>query len=186
MAAHGGGSLMQTSPRTRSIPLRTEQIILFRISGQLFGVSSAAIQEVRSSDSLSGSSSEIFADGLNKVRQITKRGDATVYVVDGARHFGLQSTSGALVFVLRNTRTALLVDSIEKMTTMTRLQALPKAFRREERSWYRGVTALDQTVVPIVHPDGFLTPQELSELDASIAEKEFHFADSVEGTNSRQ
>jgi chemotaxis signal transduction protein len=177
---------MQTSPRPKSISPRTEQIILFRISGQLFGVSSAAIQEVRSSDSLSGSSSEIFADRLNKVRQVAKRGETTIYVVDGARHFGLQSTSGALVFVLRNTRTALLVDSIEKMTTMTRLQVMPKAFRHEERNWYRGLTALDQTVVPIIHPEGFLTPQDLTELDAAIAEKEFHFTDSAEGTKLPQ
>ena len=33
---------------------RTEQIILFRISGQPFAVSSASVQEVRSVDSLSG------------------------------------------------------------------------------------------------------------------------------------
>ncbi len=33
---------------------RTEQIILFRISGQPFALSSASVQEVRSVDSLSG------------------------------------------------------------------------------------------------------------------------------------
>jgi len=57
--------------------------------------------------------------------------------------------------VLRKTRTALLIDGIEKMTTMTRLQALPLSFCHEERQWYRGLTALDQTVVPVVHPEGF-------------------------------
>ncbi len=164
---------MQTAHRAKSIPLRTEQIILFWISGQLFGVSSAAVQEVRSSDSLPGLSNQLVMEGLDKVRQITKRGETTLYVVDGARHFGLPNSSGLLVFVLRNTRTALLVDGIEKMTAMTRLQALPKAFRREERSWYRGLTALDQTVVPIIQPEGFLSPQELAQLDASVAEKAF-------------
>jgi len=177
---------MQTAHRAKSVPVRTEQIILFWISGQLFGVSSSAIQEVRSSDSLSGPSGEIFADALNKVRQITKRGDTTVYVVDGARHFGLQSTSGALVFVLRDTRTALLVDGIERMTTMTRLQALPKAFRSDERKWYRGLTALDQTVVPIIHPEGFLTPEEIAELDLSVAAKKLHLSDSSEETKFLQ
>jgi chemotaxis signal transduction protein len=177
---------MQTSSKEKAAPLRTEQIILFRISGQLFGVSSAAVQEVKSSDSLSGSLREIFSEGLNKVRQITKRGDTTVYVIDGARHFGLQSTSGAMVFVLRNTRTALLVDGIEKMTTMTRLQALPKAFRNEERRWYRGLTALDQTVVPIIHPEGFLTRAEIAELDASAAAKALNLLDSGEGSKFLQ
>ncbi len=36
-------------------PVRTEQIILFRVSGQLFAVSSASVQEVRGVDSLAGS-----------------------------------------------------------------------------------------------------------------------------------
>ena len=40
-------------------PVRSEQIILFRISGQLFAVSSASVQEVRSVDTLAGSAREI-------------------------------------------------------------------------------------------------------------------------------
>jgi hypothetical protein len=54
------------------------------------------------------------------------------------------------------------------MTTMTRLQALPQAFCHEEREWYRGLTTLDQSVVPVVKPEGFLTAQEIALLDASL------------------
>src|SRR5437879_3853736 len=86
-------------------------------------------------------------------------------------HFGLHAAEGTLLFVLRKTRTALLIDGIEKMTGMTRLQALPLAFCHEERDWYRGLTALDQTVEPVVKPDGFLTPGELVLLDASLAQE---------------
>src|SRR5205085_6526174 len=75
---------------------------------------------------------------------------------------------GILAFVLRNTRTALLVDSIERMTAMTRLQALPLSFCHEERQWYRGLTALDQTVVPVVRPEGFLSDEELRMLDRAL------------------
>jgi chemotaxis signal transduction protein len=145
--------------------VRTEQIILFRVSGLLFAVSSGSVQEVRSVDSLAGSATEISAPGLKKVRHIVRRGDKSLYVVNGALHFGLPLTSGQLVFVLRNTRTALLVDGIEKMTTMTRLQALPQAFCQEERNWYRGLTALDQNVVPVVRPEGFLNAEEMTLLD---------------------
>ena len=53
------------------------------------------------------------------------------------------------------------------MTTMTRLQALPQAFCNEERTWYRGVTALDQNVVPVVNPEGFLSSEELALLELS-------------------
>jgi chemotaxis signal transduction protein len=148
--------------------VRSEQIILFRISDQLFAVSSSSVQEVRGADSLAGRAREINAPGLRKVHQFMRRSDKTLFIVDGAAHFGLPASRGTLVFVLRNTRTALVIDSIEKMTTMTRLQALPLSFCHEERQWYRGLTALDQTVVPVVHPEGFLSREELTLLDAAL------------------
>jgi chemotaxis signal transduction protein len=148
--------------------VRSEQIILFRISDQLFAVSSSSVQEVRSTDSLAGGAREIDAPGLQKVHRFMRRGDKTFFIVNGAAHFGLPPSRGTLVFVLCNTRTALVVDSIEKMTTMTRLQALPLSFCHEERQWYRGLTALDQTVVPVVHPGGFLSSEELMLLDAAL------------------
>jgi chemotaxis signal transduction protein len=159
---------MQLPAPQAAAAVRTEQIILFRVSGQLFAVSSGSVQEVRSVDSLAGSATEITAPGLKKVRHIVRRGDKSLFVVNGALHFGLPLTSGQLVFVLRSTRTALLVDGIEKMTTMTRLQALPQAFCREERNWYRGVTALDQNVVPVIKPEGFLTSEEIALLDEAV------------------
>jgi chemotaxis signal transduction protein len=149
-------------------PVRSEQIILFRVSGQLFAVSSASVQEVRSVDSLAGAAAEIASPALKKVKHIVRRGDKSLYVVNGAMHFGLPLTPGSLVFILRRTRTALLIDGIDKMSAMTMLQALPQAFCHEERQWYRGLTALDQTVVPVVNPEGFLTAEELVLLDASI------------------
>jgi chemotaxis signal transduction protein len=163
---------MRLPAPTKSQPVRTEQIILFRVSGQLFGVSSASVKEVRSVDTLAGAAQEISQAGLRKVRHIVQRGEHSFYVVNGAMHFGLPAFAPALVFVLRRTRTALLVDGIEKMTTMTRLQALPQAFCNEERDWYRGVTAIDQTVVPVVKPEGFLTPDELFLLDSSLQPKD--------------
>jgi len=149
-------------------PLRSEQIILFRIGDQLFALSSSSVQEVRGADSLSGGAHEISAPGIDKVRQFVRRGANTLFLVSGAAHFGLSAPDGILAFVLRNTRTALLVDSIEKMTAMTRLQALPLSFCDEERHWYRGLTALDQTVVPVVRPEGFLSDDELMLLDRSL------------------
>jgi chemotaxis signal transduction protein len=147
---------------------RTEQIILFRISGQPFAVSSASVQEIRSVDSLSGAATEIDLPTIRKVRHVVRRNEKALYVVSGAAHFGLPPASAALVFVLRKTRTALLVDGIDKMATMTRLQALPLAYCNEERVWYRGLTALDQNVIPVVNPEGFLTADEFILLDASL------------------
>ena len=159
---------MPTAPAMKAGPLRSEQIILFRIGEQLFALSSSSVQEVRSADSLSGGAHEISAPGIDKVHQFVRRGANTLFLVSGAAHFGLSAPDGILAFVLRNTRTALLVDSIERMTAMTRLQALPLSFCHEERQWYRGITALDQTVVPVVRPEGFLSDDELMMLDAAL------------------
>ncbi len=159
---------MRLAAPAKSSPAKTEQIILFRVSGQLFAVSSASVQEVRSADSMSGAAMEISAPGLRKVRHVVRRGDRSLFIVNGAMHFGLHAAEGALLFVLRKTRTALLIDGIDKMATMTRLQALPLSFCHEERQWYRGLTALDQSVVPVVKPEGFLSPEELALLDAAL------------------
>lgn len=160
---------MRLATPARQRVLRSEQIILFRVAGQLFAVSSASVQEVRGVDSLSGTTEDISVPSIRKVRHTLRRGDRTLYVVNAALHFGLPASPPALVFFLRGTRTALLIDAIEKMTFMTHLQALPAAFCHEERTWYRGLTALEQLVVPVVHPGGFLSADELHLLDASLA-----------------
>jgi hypothetical protein len=54
---------------------RTEQIILFRVSGQIFAVSSASVQEVRGIDSLSGAAKEISQPTLTKVKHVVRRGE---------------------------------------------------------------------------------------------------------------
>ena len=156
---------------TKAPAARTEQIILFRVSGQLFAISSASVQEVRGIDTLNAVAKDISHPSLRKEKHFVRRGENSIYIVNAAMHFGLPPAPPALVFVLRRTRTALLIDGIEKMTSMSRLQALPLAFCHEERGWYRGLTALDQTVVPVVKPDGFLTPEDLFVLDASLSRK---------------
>ena len=160
---------MQFSSPQKAAPVRAEQIILFRCSNQIFAISSASVQEVRAVDGLAGSPQEINEPSLPKVRHMFRRGERNLYVINAALHFGLRPTPASLIFLLRKTRTALLIDGIEKMTTMTRLQALPSAFCHEERLWYRGLTVLDQNVVPVVSPAGFLTPDELFLLDAAAS-----------------
>jgi chemotaxis signal transduction protein len=159
---------MQFAATHKAPHVRTEQIILFRSSTQVFAISSASVQEVRSVDSLAGSPMEIEEPSLPKVRHVFRRGEQNLYVVNGAVHFGLRPSPASLIFLLRRARTALLIDGIEKMTTMTRLQALPAAFCHEERVWYRGLTVLDQSVIPVVNPEGFLTTDELFLLDALV------------------
>ena len=162
---------MRLATPQKSHTVRSEQIILFRASNQIFAISSASVQEVRSVDSLAGVAVLVSESSVAKVRHTIRRADRNLYVVNAPLHFGLRATPAALIFLLRNSRIALLVDGIEKMTTMTRLQALPGAFCHEERAWYRGLTVLDQNVVPVVNPASFLTPEEISLLDAVTAEQ---------------
>lgn len=158
---------MNLPSNLRAQPPRTEQIILFRVSGQTFAISSASVQEVRSVDNIAGMAQDLPDSTIHKVRHSIRRGDRTLYIVNAALHFGLKPQPASLVFFLRRTRTALLVDGIEKMTTMSRLQALSLAFQGDERRWYRGLTALDQAVIPVVQPDGFLSLQELTLLESA-------------------
>lgn len=151
----------------KTTAVRAEQIILFRVSSEVFAISSGSVQEVRSVDSLAGAPVAVSEPGLKKVQHAIRRGDKNVYVVNTAIHFGLQPSHVALIFLLRKSRVALLVDTIEKMTSITRLQALPGAFCNEERAWYRGLTVLDQNVIPVVDPAGFLRKDELFLLDAA-------------------
>jgi chemotaxis signal transduction protein len=173
---------MRLAAPGKASPAKSEQIILFRVSGQLFAISSSAVQEVRGVDSLSGAATEISAPGIRKVRHVVRRGDRSLFIVNGAMHFGLHAAEGGLLFVLRKTRTALLIDGIEKMSSMTRLQSLPLCFCHEERQWYRGLTALDQTVVPVVHPEGFLSSEELALLDAALLQTDAAAAQNQEET----
>ena len=160
---------MQLASSQKAKPPRAEQIILFRCGNQLFAISSASVQEVRSVDSLAGAAVDVSEPNLVKVRHAIRRGDRNLYVVNASLHFGLRPTPAALIFLLRKSRIALLVDGIEKMTSITRLLALPGAFCHEERAWYRGLTILDQNVIPVVNPAGFLTAEEISLLDALTA-----------------
>jgi chemotaxis signal transduction protein len=156
---------MQAAATHKHAQPRSEQIILFRCSSEIFAISSASVQEVRSVDNLSGLETDVTESSVAKVRHALRRAGKNIYVVNGALHFGLRPSPPSLIFLLRNLRVALLIDGIDKMTTMTRLQALPTAYCHEERSWYRGLTVLDQNVVPVVNPQGFLSPEELMLLD---------------------
>src|ERR1700751_6455663 len=100
---------MNTSSYANAHQPRTEQIILFRVSGQTFAISSASVQEVRSADNIAGMAQELPDSTIRKVRHSIRRGDRTLYIVNAALHFGLSPQPASLVFFLRRTRTALLI-----------------------------------------------------------------------------
>src|SRR5579863_557708 len=156
----------QTGRRAR----RGEPIILFSIAGQMFAINANAIHEIRSSNSISAAVTEISPPVVPKVRHLLRRGNGVFFVVNGCAHFGLPASQAEHVVLLRNSRIALLVESIDRMSAMSVLMALPPGFSGPERRWYRGLTLISGDVVPVISPSGFLTEQELALLQPIAAE----------------
>lgn len=102
------------------------------------------------------------------MRHTLRRSGETHYIVNACEHFGLPTSRPTLVLILRGARVAVLADKIERMDTISLLLSLPRAFRGPERAWYRGVTLIDDDIVPVVRPSGFLTDKELSYLDRTF------------------
>lgn len=144
---------------------RREQIAVFSIGGSRFVISAAAVQEIRSTDSLGGTVVDLERPVMKKVRHIVERDSRCYYVVSGYEHFHLKQSRPTTVLILRGAPVAVLVDRIEEMAEMRVLLALPLSFQGEERTWYRGLTVLGREVLPVANPLGFLTAQELQKLD---------------------
>ena len=142
-----------------------EQVAVFSIAEYRFVISAASIQEIRSTDSLGGTVVDLDRPVMRKVRHIVERDSRSYYVVSGYEHFHLPQARPTTVLILRNAPVAVLVDRIEEMAEMRVLLALPQSFRGEERTWYRGLTVLDRKVLPVANPLGFLSAQELQQLE---------------------
>jgi chemotaxis signal transduction protein len=148
----------------------SEAVILFCVGNQTFAIAADAVQEIRSTDSLGGTAIEIEQAEIPKVRHLVERARRTYYVVSGCAHFGLRVTRPTLVLILRQIRAAVLVDSIERMADVAKIHPLPRAFNGEERKWYRGLTYLEDRVIPVIQPGGFLTVEEFARLDQAAVE----------------
>jgi chemotaxis signal transduction protein len=149
--------------------LRSEPVILFTVSNFTFAIAAGAVQEIRSTDSLAGSATEIDQHEVPKVRHSFERAHRTYFVVDAATHFHLPASRPSLVLILRQVRAAVLVDRIERMADISSVYPVPRGFVGDERRWYRGLIYLDDRVLPIVQPSGFLTADEFTLLDRLVS-----------------
>lgn len=156
----------QDAAKTRRSRTR-EAVILFCIGSQTFAIAAESVQEIRSTDSLAATAVEIDGAEVSKVRHLVERGHRTYYVVSGCAHFGLRVTRPTLVLILRQIRAAVLVDSIERMAEIPKVYPLPQGFCGDERQWYRGLAYLEDRVIPVINPAGFLTAKEFGRLDVA-------------------
>lgn len=160
----------------------SEQVILFSAGARTFAIAADAVQEIRSTDSLAGAAIEMEQADVPKVRHLIERSRRTYFVVNACAHFGLRVTRPTLVLILRQIRVAVLVDNIERMVEIGAVHNLPKAFEGAEKHWYRGLAYLDDCVIPVINPAGFLTAEEFARLDvaAKFAEVEQQLEGAIE------
>jgi chemotaxis signal transduction protein len=144
---------------------RSEPVIMFSVAHQTFVIAAESVQEIRSTDSLAGTAADLDQTDLPKVRHMVERAHRTYFVVNAGAHFGLPVTRPTLVLIMRQLRVALLVDRIERMAEISAVYPLPHAFTGNERRWYRGLAYLDDHVMPVIRPTGFLTVEEFRQLD---------------------
>jgi chemotaxis signal transduction protein len=166
--------LTRTEPR-RSISKRIEPVILFAIGKTTFAIAASAVDEIRSLDGLMSCSMSSAYRSLRKVKFTFERSKKNYLVVDANLHFHIPPTQATRILVLRNSSVAVLVDSIDRMCELTAVRKLPQAFTGEERQWYRGLTVVEDKLIPVVNPQAFLSKAEsavaLTEIAARIAEE---------------
>jgi len=149
-------------PRVSGYP-----VILFTIGDNLFAIGAAAVNEIQSLQGMQDIGSHPRQFG--KVRHTITREGRRYWVVDGNVHFGIMPTYSTRVLLLGESPVAVKVDGIVRMTEVQRVLALPQAFTGEERNWYRGLALVDETVVPVVNPEAFLSHYDMVALEQVVS-----------------
>jgi len=136
---------------------RSEAVILFSVASTTFAISAAAVEEIRNAFGLRPLACNAAHGSLAKVRHTLQRGHKVFFVVDAAAHFHTALAAPTRLLMLRNSRVAVAVESIDRMAEIHALYPLPTAFRGDERRWYRGLALVAGRIVPVVDPEVFLT-----------------------------
>ncbi len=146
---------------------RGEAVILFSVGGTTFAIAAAAVDEIRDLSGLEPLHVGYLHTKFSKFKYTVQREGRQCFVLDAATHFHMLPTKPARLLLLRSIPAGVLVDNIDRMTEISSLHALPRAFTGEERKWYRGLVVLKDQVVPVVHPEAFLTKAESTVLNAA-------------------
>ena len=156
-------------PRHRAKAM--EDVIVFVIGGTRFLISARAVDEIRNLEGLEPYHPASFAQAkMSKVKHTLVRANKdpgkVYFVVEAASHFQMRHSKPGRVLVMRDRDSAVLVDGIERMAQISGVQDLPRAFKGDERKWYRGVATIGEQVLPVVDPNTFLTKGEAAVLSA--------------------
>ena len=158
---------MKGSPKSRAqavVRPAHEDVIVFAVGGFKFAIAAGAVNEIRGMEGLQAFTLGGISAQIAKLNYTLERAGSTYFVIDAAKHFGLPPSQPSRVMILRNTTTAVLVDSTDRIMEISTLHALPRVFTHEERNWYRGLAVVNGEVVPVVNHNAFLNKAELDVL----------------------
>ena len=145
-----------------------EDVIMFAVGGFRFTIAAGAVNEIRGMEGVHPFTLGGISTQIAKLKYTLERAGTTYFVVDAAAHFQLQPGQPSRVLILRNMPTGVLVDSTDRIMEISSLHALPRAFRQEERNWYRGLAVVNGAVVPVVNHHAFLNKAELEILRTGL------------------
>ena len=155
-------------PMTAPAQAAREDVIVFAVGGFKFAIAAGVVKEIRGMEGVHAFTLGGISAQIAKLKYTLERGGTTYFVVDAAQHFLLPPSQPSRVLILRNTPTAVLVDSTDRILEISSLHALPRAFTHEERNWYRGLAVVNGAVVPVVNHNAFLNKAELEILGAGL------------------
>jgi chemotaxis signal transduction protein len=135
--------------------------VLFSVSGFQFVIEASMVDEIRNMEGLEPVVWTRSVVDLPQVTHVLHRGRRRFFVVDGGVYFQLQQARPARILLLRNADIGILVDGVDRMVEFGAVYRLPRAFGGAERSWYLGVTFLQEKVVPVVNPASFIREEDL-------------------------
>ncbi len=127
-------------------------MILFAVGPYTFAISAAEVDEIKDTHELKKTKSGFTS---SPVHNTVIRGNKEYAVVDSAYHFRMLPSKSSRLLILRNHQVAVAADSIDRMTEIAAIYALPPEFRGEERNWYKGLAVLNGEVVPVVNAAAF-------------------------------
>lgn len=159
---------MTAHPEARNVATRrpTEAVILFAVGANTFAIPAGEVDEIRELHELRSIADYTARTEVAKVKSTLVRERKTYFVVEAGEHFQLESSKPSRVMILRNSRAAIAVDSIDRIVELAHLLPLPHAFHGEERRWYRGLALLGDNVVAVVESTAFLSASELAQVQS--------------------
>jgi chemotaxis signal transduction protein len=119
---------------------RGEPVVIFRLGSHRLVIASAEVEEIR----------DLHQGHLPP--SVAARGNGRqIPVIAADRIFGVPPARLEQLLVLKARGVAVAISQIEGMAELGEIVALPRGFRGQERSWYRGLGLVRQKIMPVVN-----------------------------------